>query len=134
MKIVYLHQYFNTPTIAAGTRSYEISRRLVAAGHEVDLITTWREPDERREWFVTEESGNRVQWLPVEYSNSMSAPRRIRAFLRFAAALSIRSSSFDARSAGWAKAASARSGRKMMTEAGETNHRPTSGSSQSETS
>jgi glycosyltransferase involved in cell wall biosynthesis len=84
MKVVYLHQYFNTPSMAGGTRSYEMARRLVAEGHEVDLVTTWREQGERRDWFTTEEAGIRVHWLPVPYSNSMSYPERIRAFLRFA--------------------------------------------------
>ena len=84
MKIVYLHQYFNSPAMAGGTRSYEMARRLVAAGHEVDLVTSWREPSASRDWFVTEEAGIRVHWLPVEYSNSMNAQQRIRAFLRFA--------------------------------------------------
>jgi len=84
MRVVYLHQYFNTPSMAGGTRSYEMARRLVAAGHEVDLVTTWREPGARRDWFTTEEAGIRVHWLPVPYSNSMSYRERILAFLRFA--------------------------------------------------
>ena len=84
MKVVYLHQYFHTPSMAGGTRSYEMARRLVAAGHEVDLVTTWREQGGRRDWFTTEEAGIRVHWLPVPYSNSMSYPERIGAFLRFA--------------------------------------------------
>lgn len=84
MRVVYLHQYFNTPAMAGGTRSYEMARRLVAAGHEVDLLTTWREPTDRRDWFVTEEAGIRVHWLPVAYSNSMTYAERIRAFVRFA--------------------------------------------------
>jgi glycosyltransferase involved in cell wall biosynthesis len=84
MKVVYLHQYFNTPSMAGGTRSYEMARRLVSAGHEVDLVTTWRGQGRRRDWFTTEEAGIRVHWLPVPYSNSMSYRERIRAFLRFA--------------------------------------------------
>ena len=32
MRIVYLHQYFITPQMAGGSRSYEMARRLVAAG------------------------------------------------------------------------------------------------------
>jgi glycosyltransferase involved in cell wall biosynthesis len=84
MKVVYLHQYFNTPSMAGGTRSYEMARRLVAAGHEVDLVTTWREPGRPRDWFVTDEAGIRVHWLPVAYSNSMGYGPRVRAFLRFA--------------------------------------------------
>jgi glycosyltransferase involved in cell wall biosynthesis len=84
MRVVYLHQYFNTPAMAGGTRSYEMARRLVAAGHRVDLLTTWREPTDKRDWFVTEEAGIRVHWLPVAYSNSMTYAERIRAFVRFA--------------------------------------------------
>jgi glycosyltransferase involved in cell wall biosynthesis len=84
MKVIYLHQYFTTPDMAGGTRSYEMARRLVAAGHEVDLVTTCREASEQRDWFVTEEAGIRVHWLSVPYSNSMPYGERIRAFLRFA--------------------------------------------------
>lgn len=84
MRVVYLHQYFNTPAMAGGTRSYEMARRLVAAGHQVDLVTTWREPTDKRDWFVTEEAGIRVHWLPVAYSNSMNHAQRVRAFVRFA--------------------------------------------------
>ena len=40
MKIVYLHQYFITRKMAGGTRSYEMARRLVEAGHEVHMVTT----------------------------------------------------------------------------------------------
>jgi glycosyltransferase involved in cell wall biosynthesis len=84
MRITYLHQYFNTINMSGGTRSYEMSRRLVAMGHEVNLITSWREDDGRKDWFTTEESGVQVHWLPVEYSNNMSYKERVQAFLRFA--------------------------------------------------
>ena len=50
MKIVYLHQYFNTPSMVGGTRSYELARRLVAKGHQVEMVTSWREPGARRGW------------------------------------------------------------------------------------
>lgn len=84
MKIIYLHQYFNTPSMPGGTRSYEMARRLVAKGHEVHMVTSWREEDGRTEWFQTEEDGIFVHWLPVAYSNHMSYGQRIRAFVRFA--------------------------------------------------
>lgn len=84
MRITYLHQYFNTPEMAGGTRSYEMARRLVAMGHEVNLITSWREDDGRQGWFETEEAGIRVHWLPVPYSNAMSYRERIQAFFKFA--------------------------------------------------
>lgn len=84
MRVVYLHQYFNTPAMAGGTRSYEMARRLVAAGHDVQMVTTWREPDHRRTWFTTTESGVRVHWLPVVYSNRLTYRDRLKAFGRFA--------------------------------------------------
>ena len=39
MRLVYLHQYFTTPQMAGGTRSYEMARRMVARGHEVHMVT-----------------------------------------------------------------------------------------------
>lgn len=84
MRIVYLHQYFNTPAMPGGTRSYELARRLVEQGHEVHMVTTWRTPDDHKDWFETEEAGIRVHWLPVRYSNHMNYRERIGAFGRFA--------------------------------------------------
>ena len=85
MKIIYLHQYFNTLEMSGGTRSYEMARRLVAGGHEVHMVTSWRGDAERSsDWFMTEEAGIKVHWLPVPYSNHMSYRERISAFFRFA--------------------------------------------------
>jgi hypothetical protein len=84
MKILYLHQYFNTPAMSGGTRSYEMARRLVAAGHEVDMITSWREPIAKKGWFEQRVDGIRVHWLPVQYANHMNYYQRIAAFFSFA--------------------------------------------------
>ena len=85
MRILYLHQYFNTPHMSGGTRSYEMARRLVAWGHQVHMITSWRDPDSRRQaWFETNEGGIHVHWLPVPYSNEMAYRERVLAFLKFA--------------------------------------------------
>ena len=86
MRIVYLHQYFNTPEMAGGTRSYEMARRLVGSGHQVDMVTTYRQDDYQGDggWFESEEAGIRVHWLPVPYSNQLSYRQRIRAFMKFA--------------------------------------------------
>jgi glycosyltransferase involved in cell wall biosynthesis len=84
MRILFLHQYFNTPRMAGGTRSYEMARRLVEAGHQVHMITTDRAPQTREDWCVTHEAGIIVHWLPVPYSNHMSYAQRIKAFLHFA--------------------------------------------------
>ena len=87
MRIIYLHQYFNTPEMAGGTRSYEMARRMVAAGHQVHMITSYREGDSQQAgWFETMEAGIHVHWYPVPYSNHMSFGQRIKAFLSFALA------------------------------------------------
>jgi glycosyltransferase involved in cell wall biosynthesis len=38
LKILYFHQHFSTPSGSAGTRSYEMARRLIADGHEVTIV------------------------------------------------------------------------------------------------
>lgn len=38
MKILYFHQYFSTPDGSIGTRSYEMARALIKAGHEVTMV------------------------------------------------------------------------------------------------
>lgn len=86
MKILYLHQYFNTPAMAGGTRSYEMARRLVAAGHEVHMITTDTKATSNHVggWRVTNEHGINVHWVNVPYDNKMAFNQRLRAFVRFA--------------------------------------------------
>lgn len=84
MKVLYLHQYFNTPDMSGGTRSYEMARRMVAAGHEVHMLTAYRKDDKQGEWFTTDEAGIQVHWYPVPYSNHMSYGQRIKAFFAFA--------------------------------------------------
>ena len=88
MRIIYLHQYFNTPSMPGSTRSFELGRRLVANGHTVEMITAWREPKSDRAPFVTDEAGIKVHWIPVRYSNHMGYLSRIRAFFEFAVAAS----------------------------------------------
>jgi glycosyltransferase involved in cell wall biosynthesis len=85
MKIIYLHQYFITPSMHGGARSYELARRLVGMGHEVHMVTSDTRPtNEVKGWRETDESGIRVHWLPVPYSNAMKYADRIQAFGRFA--------------------------------------------------
>lgn len=85
MKIIYLHQYFNTPSMSGSTRSYEMARRLVAAGHEVHMITSFRDEEcDENDWFTTNEAGINVHWLPVPYTNKLSYQKRIKAFFIFA--------------------------------------------------
>ncbi|MBK7907719.1 MAG: glycosyltransferase family 4 protein [Gemmatimonadetes bacterium] len=84
MRIVYLHQYFVTPEMSGGTRSYEMARRLVAAGHQVEMVTADSRNGASGGWRVTEEAGIRVHWIAVPYDNRMGRLGRILAFVRFA--------------------------------------------------
>lgn len=73
--------------MSGGTRSYEMARRMVAAGHEVHMITSYREQGEcRKDWCQTDESGIQVHWYPVPYSNLMGFAQRLKAFFAFALA------------------------------------------------
>ncbi len=38
MRVLYFHQHFSTPEGAAGTRSYEMARRLLREGHSVTMV------------------------------------------------------------------------------------------------
>lgn len=86
MKVIYLHQYFNTPEMSGGTRSYEMARRMVAAGYEVHMVTSIRESSPEEGWLQTEEAGIQVHWYPVLYSNHMGFLQRLKAFVAFALA------------------------------------------------
>ena len=90
MRVLYLHQYFNTPSMSGSTRSYEMARRLVTMGHQVILITSDRE-GVKQGWHETIVDGIQVHWFSSKYSNRMSYFRRILAFFRFAFAASIHS-------------------------------------------
>jgi glycosyltransferase involved in cell wall biosynthesis len=84
MKIVYLHQYFKTPDMAGGTRSYEMARRFVARGHQVHMVTSRSAPLGLRGWSVEEIDGISVHWLNLQYDNKLSFRRRIGVFAAFA--------------------------------------------------
>jgi len=93
MRILYLHQYYNTPAMSGSTRSYEMARRLVYMGHEVNMVTSWREQCDKSGWFSTYDDGIKTYWLPVIYSNHMRYTDRIQAFIQFAWQASIMSAS-----------------------------------------
>lgn len=88
MRILYLHQYFATPAVAAGTRSYEFCRRLIGSGHDVTMVTSDAflpaEFKGRNGKWDTVIDGIKVIVIPQPYSNQMSFAKRIEAFLFFA--------------------------------------------------
>ncbi len=71
--------------MSGGTRSYEMARRFVMAGHEVHLISSYRGEDQHGgKWWTERVDGIHVHWLSVPYSNNLSYGQRIKAFIRFA--------------------------------------------------
>lgn len=97
LKVIYLHQYFTSPDMAGGTRSFEMARRMVAAGHEVHMVTSYREEGSNHNgWFMIEEAGIQVHWYPVPYSNHMAFYQRLKAFFSFAFAARKKALELDA--------------------------------------
>jgi glycosyltransferase involved in cell wall biosynthesis len=94
MKVLYLHQYFVTPDMPGASRSFEIARRLVAAGHEVHVFTLDQSGTRGRqgEWTRSNESGVTVHWLVRKYSNALSYRERVAVFVRYAAEAAVRAS------------------------------------------
>ncbi len=89
MHVAYIHQHFATKQGSTGTRSYEMSRRLIGAGHRVTMICGAYEPgglgagDGGRE-VERDVDGIRVIAVAEPYSNRMGFARRVLAFGRFA--------------------------------------------------
>ncbi len=87
MHILYLHQYFIPPEGSGGSRSLEMARRLVKLGHKVTLITSnahFPSPYHFRKLFTDlETDGIALKVIKVPYSNKLSYPRRIQAFIKF---------------------------------------------------
>ncbi len=86
MRILYLHQFFLTREGSGGTRSYEFARHLVSAGHEVVMVTAGSDPNAGSRSVdgirVVEVRGGYGDYVKA---TSMTYPRRIGSFLRFAA-------------------------------------------------
>ena len=91
MKVIYIHQYFKTPRMSGGTRSYEMARRMVAAGWSVNMVTS-KTPESplQKGWVCTCEEGIVVHWYYLPYSNKMNFIARMKAFCLFSIAASFR--------------------------------------------
>jgi glycosyltransferase involved in cell wall biosynthesis len=96
MKITYIHQYFSTPQMNGGVRSFEVAKYLVSKGHEVNMITSYRGMSDLKYWYKTTEAGINVYWLPAPYSNHFSFFKRVKAFLNFAIKSSFKAASLKA--------------------------------------
>ncbi len=79
VRILYLHQYFQTPEQGGALRSFYLSQALVKAGHEVELITAYNGKSYKTETI----EGVTVHYLPVAYANEFGFFARVLAFLKF---------------------------------------------------
>jgi glycosyltransferase involved in cell wall biosynthesis len=79
MKILYIHQYFNTYADGGSSRSYYLSKALAENGHRVEIITSHNHKAYKQS--VIE--GITVHYLPVYYDNRLGFGGRIYAFLKF---------------------------------------------------
>lgn len=89
MHIAYIHQHFSTRAGATGTRSYEMGRALLAAGHKVTIVCGVNPATEacfEKRGHVTEQEidGLRVICIAEPYANQMAFARRVLAFGQFA--------------------------------------------------
>ncbi len=91
MHVAYIHQHFSTRRGATGTRSYEMSRRLIARGHRVTMICGAYEASDLGEQAQAvggvqkiDIDGIRVLRIAQPYANRMSLLQRALAFGRFA--------------------------------------------------
>jgi glycosyltransferase involved in cell wall biosynthesis len=81
MNILYIHQYFKTPSEPGGTRSYWIAQELIKKGYTVTILTTSsniKANIERKEI-----DGINVIYLRVHYHQKMSIIRRLISFCSF---------------------------------------------------
>jgi glycosyltransferase involved in cell wall biosynthesis len=81
MHILYIHQYFTTPSAGGGTRSYEFAKRFVAAGHQVTMLTG---TDIQKLPADAQIPGLRIISTRTRYGNEMSPRQRKIQFIKFA--------------------------------------------------
>lgn len=79
MRIIYLHQYFQTPAEGGAVRSYHLAKGMVDAGMEVEMITSGNQKEYDIRWI----DGIKVHYLPVSYDQKFGFFKRIKAFFEF---------------------------------------------------
>ena len=82
MNVLYIHQYFKTPSEPGGTRSYWVSKELIAKGFNVTVLTSRSEVGSLP---VTEQyiDGIKVIYINEQYDQSMGIGKRSRSFINF---------------------------------------------------
>jgi len=90
MKLIYIHQHFVTNEGASGTRSYDVSKHMVNAGHNIYMVTGLYDVGNFKPlpWYKLFRKeiidGINVIFCNAPYSNKFGTIRRYWAFLWFA--------------------------------------------------
>lgn len=79
VKVLLIHQFYNTPTSGGAVRSYYLANALVEKGMEVEVITTHNASNIKT---ITSE-GVEIHYLPVDYNNRYGFFKRIYSFWLF---------------------------------------------------
>jgi glycosyltransferase involved in cell wall biosynthesis len=77
--ILYIHQYFKTPTEGGAIRSYHIAKGMVDRGMKVEIITSHNKSKYEKKTI----DEIIVHYLPIPYSNKFSSWKRYLSFLNF---------------------------------------------------
>lgn len=80
MKILYIHQYFNIPSVGGPTRSYWVSKELLKHGHNVTMLTTRGDKNVPYKEYI---DGIEVISIYVPYSGDFGLVRRFFSFIKF---------------------------------------------------
>lgn len=79
MKVLILHQHFNTPEHGGAIRSYYLAKALVDRGVKVSIITAHNQ----KEYIKQNIEGIEVHYLPVAYDNRFGFIARSWSFLKY---------------------------------------------------
>jgi glycosyltransferase involved in cell wall biosynthesis len=79
VKILILHQFYNTPESGGALRSYYLAKALVEKGITPIVLTTHNSP----ELTQSTDEGIEVHYLPITYNNRFGFFKRIYSFLKF---------------------------------------------------
>lgn len=79
MKVLILHQHFNTPATGGAIRSWYLAQALLQHNHQVSVITGYNGKEHK----VDNVDGIEVHYLPIPYANSFGFWKRIKSFLHY---------------------------------------------------
>lgn len=85
MKLLYIHQYFKTPKDKSGARSYDLSKRFVENGIEVEVISSTNDETlkSKKKWVMKSIDNIKIHYIYLPYKNEMNSIQRIIVFFKF---------------------------------------------------